>query len=361
MSVIVIGAGIVGASFAYHLAREGADVTLVDRGQPGQGTSAATAAYLNFFRKQPDHYAQLHLEAIAYWHELAREIGAEAALHTDGNLYWEGGDEEWRGFDALAERASAHGQRWRRVAPAELAPVLAPPPSAPAWLLPDEGWVDVPLVIERLVAAARAAGARVRFGEEVLAIARDADGYAVSTPAGTLRARRLVLAAGPDSAAVGRLLGVDLPVERKPGVVALTTPLAQAPTHVVFSPGFSFRPDRDGRVLISVGERFGPRHAQWGADERARVEAELLAALRAWVPSAADAGIASLHTGIRPIPVDGLPLVGFLPGWPEVYLAATHSGINLAPLFGRLGSAEILGGEPSPLLASYRPQRLLRA
>src|SRR5262245_17124601 len=87
MRALVIGAGIIGASIAYHLARKGIEVQILDAKRPGTGTSAATFAYLNVVRHAGD-YAAMRLDAIRYWDQLAAEIGGTDALHRDGSLFY---------------------------------------------------------------------------------------------------------------------------------------------------------------------------------------------------------------------------------------------------------------------------------
>jgi glycine/D-amino acid oxidase-like deaminating enzyme len=58
-------------------------------------------------------------------------------------------------------------------------------------------------------------------------------------------------------------------------------------------------------------------------------------------------------------PADGLPAVGPVSGTGRIYVVATHSGITLAPLLGRLVTEELIDGRRSPLLADYAPDRLI--
>ena len=65
--------------------------------------------------------------------------------------------------------------------------------------------------------------------------------------------------------------------------------------------------------------------------------------------------------GERPVPLDGLPVVGAVPGAPGVFLAVMHSGVTLGPLIGQLLAQEILQGSLSPLLSSFRASRFAEA
>ena len=61
--------------------------------------------------------------------------------------------------------------------------------------------------------------------------------------------------------------------------------------------------------------------------------------------------------GVRPIPADGLPIIGPVSDLPGLYLAVMHSGITLAPLVGRLSAEEIVGGHALDVLEPYRLDR----
>jgi len=64
---------------------------------------------------------------------------------------------------------------------------------------------------------------------------------------------------------------------------------------------------------------------------------------------------------VRPMPEDGFPAVGFVPGPEGLYVAVMHSGVTLAPAIGRFAAEEILDGARIDLLAPYRPSRFATA
>ena len=65
-----------------------------------------------------------------------------------------------------------------------------------------------------------------------------------------------------------------------------------------------------------------------------------------------------LTLGYRPMPEDGLPVVGFMPGNSSIYIAVMHSGVTLAPIMGRYIAREILSDQPIAELSPYRPGRM---
>ena len=77
MHVVVVGAGILGASIAYHLTLHGVRVTIVDAGQPGEGATRVAFAWLNAYGKTPFSYHDLNRRSIDMWAGFARRLGID--------------------------------------------------------------------------------------------------------------------------------------------------------------------------------------------------------------------------------------------------------------------------------------------
>ena len=77
------------------------------------------------------------------------------------------------------------------------------------------------------------------------------------------------------------------------------------------------------------------------------------------IPQIADAEVESVGVGWRPLPLDGLPVVGHVPDMPGIYLASMHSGVTLAPIIGHLAAMEILDNARVDLLSDFRVERFL--
>ena len=87
--IVVIGAGIVGASIAFNISRRpDVDLTLIDRSQPGSVATGHSFAWLNSFSKEPDHYHDLNRRSLNMWDRFARRIDAQAAVTWGGELRW---------------------------------------------------------------------------------------------------------------------------------------------------------------------------------------------------------------------------------------------------------------------------------
>src|ERR1700693_3801893 len=87
--VVIVGGGIIGASIAYHLAKRGAQVTLLEKLRPASGATEKSFAWLNAtFSKQPRNYFNLNLLGMAGWRRLEQELGGELPIQWGGSVEW---------------------------------------------------------------------------------------------------------------------------------------------------------------------------------------------------------------------------------------------------------------------------------
>lgn len=355
-SVLVVGAGIVGASIAMRLARAGARVTVADLAPPGTAASARSFGWINANRAAPDYY-RLRSAAIAAWDRLAGVIGP-CTSSPGGGLYWQEGDwsaeAEAAALNACDAIAPYGAQVVARDRIAALEPALADPPPF-AVLTPRERSADAADVARRLIAAAAGQGAVLASGARVLSLIPRAVRVAgAQTDFGPLLADHTVLAAGTATGDLLAPLDLPLPMENRPGLILHSRPAAARLSHVVMTPDVHVRQDPDGRLIL--GEVFfgeGPNAALIDTDP-ARLADLLAAALRRRLPDLAQP-VAAMMLGLRPVPGDGLPAVGLAA--PGLHVAVMHSGVTLGPLIGELVAAEVMEGAESPLLAPYRPGR----
>ncbi|RYF47529.1 MAG: FAD-binding oxidoreductase, partial [Comamonadaceae bacterium] len=165
MKAIVIGAGILGASTAYQLAKRGVDVTLVDRGAPGDAASAASFAWLNSNGKEPREYHDLSVMSIAEWAALARELPSARWLHNVGNVLVADSGADAEQLALKVERLHAYGYAAIPLTPAELSridPIIRVRETYDlAVLFPQEGHISIPLLIHELLGAAKGLGMTV--------------------------------------------------------------------------------------------------------------------------------------------------------------------------------------------------------
>ena len=363
MTVLVVGAGIVGASVAFRLAAAGATVTLLDAGRPGGGTSAATFAWINANSKGPFAYHLLNVCGMAEHLTLCRELENAAWLHQSGNLEWAVGERGEAALRARTERLRAWGYPVERLTRRELRSlepdVALPDGVEEAVLFPTEGYVDVPPLVGALVAAARRAGARVLPGTPVVEISRTGDRVTgvVTADGSRLAADRVVSCVGHRTAALARLAGVTVPVGGVPGLSFYTHAAPVRLRAIVHTPEVSLRPDGGGRFVVRAAEfdaGVAEDAAVWPLPQAADI---LMARATAVLPGLAGTPVEAARVGVRPMPDDEYPLVGPAPGCEGFYVVCTHSAVTLGPLLGRLVAREIVDGVVDERIAPYRTGR----
>jgi glycine/D-amino acid oxidase-like deaminating enzyme len=355
--IVVAGGGIIGASIAYHLARRGARVTLLERLRPGAGATGNSFAWLNAtFSKKPRNYFDLNLLGIAGWHRLQRELNG--ALH----IQW-GGCVEWYppGSDADSLRNDVRNhQEWgydaRLVGKPEfrqLLPGVVSGPMAAAAFSAQEGTLDPMHAVNVLLGAAKASGVRVLYPCEVTGLEVSAGQIrGVETTKGRFPADVFVLACGLDSPFLARMAGLEVPLHSTPGVLAHTAPAPRLVGRIALAPGAHIKQNPDGRVV--TGMEFGGALSSNKSTARGR---EMLREASRFLPALKNLPLERVTLGWRVLPKDEFPIVGFDGRCPNLYLAAMHSGVTLAPIIGQLAATEILDGASVQLLAPYRLAR----
>ena len=353
--IVIAGGGILGASIAHQLARRGASVTVLEKARPGVGATANSFAWINA-KKQPHPYFTLSLMGIEAWRELHAEIGKELPVRWGGSLEWtDTADraarqaETMRRFQAWGYPVHLIDQKQLRA----LEPNVVPGTMAGATHAELEGSADPVGATQVILAHAAKAGAKIVYPSEVVGLDL-ANGRlrAVRTTNGDVEADVLVVACGVDTPKVAAMAGLSVPLTRSPGVLFHTDPRPIAIDRVLLTPIGNVKQKPDGRIV--TGLDFGP-----SADEnptKAQGE-QFLKKMSAIVPALGSAAVEKITVGLRPLPKDSFPIVGFAEGRRDIYLTVMHSGITLGPLVGRLAAMEILDDVRIEPLAPYRLER----
>jgi glycine oxidase len=362
--VIVVGGGVIGCAIAYHLARRGVPVTVVERGELAGEASGAAAGMLAPLAEAhaPGPFLDLCLASLSLFPSLAAELEAVTGIgigyERTGTLRVALSAED---EDALRER-----YRWQKGTglplewlggdmARELEPALSPRVRC-AVLSPDEGQVDPQRLTMALAGAARAHGAHLLLSTPVAGILRRGRRIlGVRLPSGLLRGGHVVVAAGPWT---GRLLrGLGLYLATPPRRGQMLAYHARPVRHIVWGPDGYLVPKAGGvtyagATVESVG--FRRRTTARGLRRLAQMA-------RGLVPALGHAEVASAWAGLRPGSPDGLPIIGPVPGWEGLTVATGHfrNGILLAPITGRLVAQRICGEGTDLPLGPFSPARFL--
>ena len=356
--IVIAGAGILGASIAYHLAKRGARVTVLDAEHPAAGATGKSFGWLNAtFSKRPRSYFDFSMLGIAGWHRLQREFNGELKIQWGGSVLWLP-----PGFEAEKLREDIqHHQRWGYAARVlddagvqRLLPNVSPGDIAIACHSEQEGAVDQVEAVNLLLEKAQQFGAEVRYPCEATRfdVARGRV-HALQSTQGAIEASAVVLACGVKSPELARLAGVRIPLKDSPGFLVHTTPQPPLLDRIVQAPGVHLKQKHDGRIVAG-----GQIVAGAGTAEAPLVESgQTLRLATRYVPALAKASIEEVTLGYRVMPQDEYPILGFARECPNLFLALTHSGVTLAPVIGELAAREILDDAPQAELEPYRPSR----
>ncbi len=369
----VIGAGVLGACVAARLAETGIAVTLLEQAQPGQAATRSSFAWLNSNDKGPRAYHDLNHAGMRAWAGLSASLGGAAWYRPAGNIEWAASAAGRAQLAARVARLAAWAYPARLIDAAEAAGLepslrLPGPALAVAWF-PDEGYLLTEQLVRQLVRRAARHGATVLTGEQGRVAGFDPAGgavRAVRTAAGqVIPADAVVCCAGRWVPGLAALAGPACPVPlvpwaapgaAAPGLVVRAGPVTPpGPARVVHAPEVYLRPHPGGLVQLEAPDAAVDLHTP--DTELRNLASELLRRARRVTRGLQDAAVAGYRVCVRPMPADGQPIVGWLPGSSGLYVAVTHSGVTLGAHLAQLITAELTGGAAAAELAPYRPDR----
>ena len=356
--IVVIGGGIVGTSIAYELQLKGAPTLLVERDIDPQGASAFSFASLSAFDEPQRDFYLLKSHGLIAWRRWVKEFGDELGVRFNGELRWAESSLAAGELEALLRRARGRGYPVRHASLAELRerePAISVEGMAAVTFAQDDGLAEPLRAIDVLRQAFVERGGQLLIGRASLAIGEE--DVSVRVGEDRVDASTVVIAAGAETATLLDRFGWDIPMDPSPGFLVATQPLEPFLMGAVYGyPEYGIpihmRQFSDGRVVI--GERTQRTIARNPTIEHAQ---DLLRQARAWFPILESTEIDHFTVEWRPMPRDGMPIVGHLPGLPTVYVAATHSGVTVAPALARFVATELHDGESDDRLKPFTPGR----
>ncbi len=411
MKIIVIGAGVVGLCTAWYLARQGAEVTVLDRGEPGGGASSGNAGAISAGSVAPlampgvlktvpqmltDPKAALHIP-LSYWPKAlpwlwqfvrsARPAQVQATAQALGTLMFDAMERHREilsaegALDLIRETGQLylyrdraqhakdagtwalrqqHGMRLELLEGLDAIRALEPDIRGDYRLgvfIPEQGSCVNPKRHAEVVAQGiRRMGGQV-LRQPVLALLTEGSRVVgIRTAEGEMRADQVVLAAGAFSARLLAPIGIKVPLESQRGYhvmlpdagITVQRPVVPADRKAFISP-------------METGLRIAGT-VEFGGLDRAPTpyRAELLLEdLRQVFPQARTEGLEGFWMGHRPCLPDSLPVVGPVKAWPGLWCAFGHGHLGLtgsAPT-GAMLAAAMLGRRPNADLAPYAVER----
>ncbi len=349
----IVGGGVVGTALAAELAGR-AEVTLLERGSLGGGTTAASMAMVHRQQPAPSGYDQ-HLRDLA-WERYEPHL--PDLTHTKvGSLYVAESEAFAEQLGEAAPALCELGVETEYVGPGELSE-FGVEEGLGALYTPDEGYFEPDELVEHFSTRARERGARIETGVEVVGI-DPGERVGIDTTEGKLAADAVVNAAGPWAPEIDRLVGLEFPLRHTRGpILSFSCPRNPEP-FTLFERGLYCRSHPEGLHVgrfatdFEAGERLDPDEALPVPDSFREEVGELAGT----VPAIAGAKGIDEWVGIRTVTPDGRPLVGAT-GVEGYHVATGMSGlgVTLAPAVSDLLADRLLGNDRE-LLEPLSPAR----
>ena len=349
--ILVVGGGVIGCAIAYYLVKHGVSVTLIERGDIGGESTGASAGIIAplLEASEPGPFLDLAMISLKMYSDLAGALAEEANIDISyrptGALYIALSEENKQTlrtkFDwQCSTNLSLHWLNESEVRALE--PNLTDEVRA-AILSEDEGQLEPGKLAQALATAARRRGCDIqtRVAVREFKTYRNRVGTVI-TSAGSISCQKLVLASGAWTRRLARQLNVDIPVRPVRGQMIATARGGSLIHHPAFASELGYvLPKPDGTLWTGSTEEevgFRPRTTKEGL-------ARLQKLTRNLVPSLANEQILRSWAGLRPGSPDGRPILGPMPGWENVSIAAGHfrTGLLLAPITGMLLADQLVG------------------
>ena len=375
IDTLVVGGGIVGSCLAGYLLEEGVGVALIDDGRIGGSNANAGSLHVQmqsrFMRLYPqnvpgmERQLPLYPKAVSFWQALQVKLEADFDLKLTGGLMVA---ESQRDFEFLRFKIAREKDFGLDVHLLErkdldcIAPYLGPAVVG-AELCTIEGKLNPLLCNTAIRRWIVRLGAVLLEGEAVATIRREGKRFAIQTSRGTIRAGRVVLAAGSGSRALATMLGVPIPADPEPLHMNITEATGHLIAHLVQHADrmITLKQFDTGQIVIGggwparmAGDRFPP------AVELASLIGNVTLAQHI-VPQIASLRIIRSWAGLNTT-VDGQGVLGPVSGVPGLFVAIPgDAGYTLGPLTARLTADLVLGRRPSEDVGAFSPDRFERA
>ena len=364
--VIVIGAGVQGASLAFHLASRGVAVTVLERSTAAAGATGRSSGLVRVYYDLLAE-ARLAWESLGWFSDWRDRVGGECGFTRTGFVWIEAADrvDRVRANSASHRALGVDSEVLDATAIRDLFPALEVDGSVAAYE-PASGYADPSLTASGFLAAAKQRGARLVPGAEVTAIRVVGGRVAgVDTTRGRVDGPVVVNAAGGWAAHVAALAGLEIPVtvwRHDTGYLGVP-PSVPRPIPVVIdiANGMYFRPEGSDMVLVGLEDdnQMGGSPDRDTGDARPDFRDRAAERIIRRVPGLIEGTFRTSHSGQDGLTPDQRPMLGAF-GPDGFYLDCGHSGTGFktAPAVG-LAMAELIveGAARTVDISAFAPGR----
>jgi heterotetrameric sarcosine oxidase gamma subunit len=343
--VVIVGGGVIGCSIAYHLTHLGwRDVVLLERAQLTSGTTWHAAGLLTSLR---DTETQTRLAK--YSQDLYRRLEIETAQATGligcGSIQLAMTPDKAEEMRRGMHMAHSFGVQAHEIGPSEVKrmwPLAQVDDLTAAFYFPDDGRVNPTDVTRALAKAARSRGAQIYERTPVTGILRERGrAVGVRTPTGEVRAEYVVNCAGMWSRQIGRMAGVNVPLQAAEHYYLISEPVPgmHPMLPILRDPGNSaYIREEAGKIMLGL---FEAQAKPWGLDripddftfgdippDWERMSPYIEKAMRR-VPCLLDTGIKLLFCGPESFTPDHNYLMGEAPNLERFFVAAGFNSLGI--------------------------------
>ena len=357
--LVVIGGGVTGISASYFAAKEGASVICIDKGHVNSEASGGNAGSLHLqllswdFGSKAVGDGQLQLgtlplqkESINLWGSLQDQFNTDFEMEFTGGLMVAENSDQVKFLEQKIKAEAGVGIQTNLIGKdqiAKIVPEISGSVIAGSWCK-EEGKINPLIATPILAREAKSQGAVIEELTQVIGLSKESHGYEVLTNRGSITAKRVIVAAGGWSSKVFAMLNICIPIKGAPLQMIVTSPAPKIVTCLMYHAGrhLTLKQSKAGSIIIG-----GAWPANVSPEGRSEVlpesiEGNLWAAGQT-IPSIGDVPV--LRTwGAMNIDIDGAPVIGEIPGYPGLIVAATANGYTLGPLMGQQAANSVLSG-----------------
>ena len=364
--IIIVGAGMAGATTAYFLTRKGErNIVLLEKEKiAGAQSTGRNAAILRTMIPTPVFY-RLACESAEFYFNPPEGFSSEPLVERVG-VYLAASAENAATLNAWCDQnPDANVRRGDASRIYEQIPFLAPGLEVTAHK-PNDGILDVHAILQAFLRGASRSGTELCFGRLFKSLkTRNGRVVGIETSDGFMEASKVVIANGAWASLSDSFSGYSLPLAPYRRHLLVTEPLPQVnprwPVIWIVGAEFYFRPESGG-LLMSGCDAVRVTTEQGEITDHAEIE-RIAAKAAYWLPSLADAGIARAWAGMRTFAPDDLFVLGKDPRLEGLYWVAGLGGhgITCAPAVGTIAADWIVDGRSNhPAAAQFAPDRLLK-
>ena len=373
--IVIIGGGIIGSSIAYHLAKQYANVTLIEKSDLASGSSGACDGLVFMQSKKPGIHLFLAMESLKRFETLQKELPRDIEFKKSGGMVIIETDTEYRAMEKFTREQQAIGLDVRLLdnpQALEKEPFLSPTITGSTFSPLDAKVNPIKLTLGFALAAQKNHTRIITHAEVLGILTKNNRVTGVATTRGNFDADIVVNSAGSMAGTVSDMVGVSTPVQPRRGQIVVTHAEKPVLTHCLISAkyiaakydplladvagqGISLEQTDNGNLLLGSTREFVGFNKENTLSGIRKIIRQTAAAL----PVLENFQIIRAFAGLRPYTPDGLPILGPVRSPDGFFIAAGHEGdgIALSPVTGDLMAHMLLGKKTHIPLDAFSPDR----